>query len=557
VDIISLQERRATFKPASGQKSISAQISLDCLQAEGIEITEPVAPEFSSILTVDAVRFVAKLVRQFSTRRLALLQRRVTIQARLNSGTLPSFLPETEEIRKASWKISPIPSDLQDRRVEITGPASDTKMVINALNSGASVFMADFEDAQSPTWNNILRGQINLRDAVNGTIEYVSNEGKIYHLHTVTSTLVVRPRGWHLQEKHFLVDGQPISASLFDFGLYFYHNVTPLLNKGTGPYFYLPKLENHLEARLWNDVFLFSQQELRISPGTIKATVLIETILAAFEMDEILYELQQHSAGLNCGRWDYIFSIIKKFHKQSAFVQPERSSITMDKSFLAAYVKLLIKTCHRRGAQAIGGMSAFIPIKNDDLANRTALDKVRADKEREASEGHDGTWVAHPGLVSVAKEVFDKRMSGMNQFHVLRQDDKITPADLLAITKGEITENGLRLNINIALQYIGSWLRGNGAVPLYNLMEDTATAEISRAQVWQWIHHKATMADGRTVTLELVLQLVREEIVNIRSSVGDQRYHAGNFEVAKTIFEELITDENFIDFLTVPAYEYL
>lgn len=557
MEIISIHTTQSTLDIPRHHKLNPNQVYPNSLQAEGIEVTASLPSEYSEILTADALRFVAKLVRQFSTRRLALLQRRVTIQARLNSGSTPTFLPETEEIRKASWKIAPLPSDLQDRRVEITGPASDIKMVINALNSGANVFMADFEDAQSPTWENTIQGQINLRNALNGTITYVNADRKVYRLNTTVATLMVRPRGWHLPEKHVLIDGQPISASLFDFGLFFYHNFATLLRKGTGPYFYLPKIENHLEARLWNDVFLFAQQELGIPPGTIKATVLIETILAGFEMDEILYELQEHSAGLNCGRWDYIFSVIKKFHNNKSFILPERSLITMDKGFLAAYVKLLIKTCHRRGAQAMGGMSAFIPIKNDDVANQAALEKVRIDKEREATEGHDGTWVAHPGLVEVAKQVFDKRMPGMNQFHILRQEDKITSADLLSIPKGHITENGLRSNINIGIQYIEAWLHGSGAVPLNNLMEDAATAEISRAQVWQWIRHHAVLADGRTVSLQFVQELIKEEVENIRVSVGSQRYHAGNFEAARKLFEELVACGNFADFLTLSAYEYL
>ncbi len=527
------------------------------LLVEGVELLADCPADFATILTPGAIRFVARLSRQFSTRRLALLQRRVTVQAKLNAGDMPSMLSRTEAMRKGSWTISPIPADLEDRRVEITGPAGDAKMVINALNSGASVFMADFEDAQAPTWENTIAGQLNLYNAIRGTIAYAGPAEKSYRLDPHVAVLMVRPRGWHLVEKHFMVDGRPMSASLFDFGLFFFHNAKALLEKGTGPYFYLPKIENHLEAALWNDVFLFAQKDLGIPSGTIKATVLIESILAAFEMDEILYELREHSAGLNCGRWDYIFSFIKKFHQNKYFLLPERGQITMDKGFLSAYVRLLIQTCHRRGAHAIGGMAAQIPIRNDEEASCAASAKVRTDKEREVREGHDGTWVAHPGLVRVAKEIFDRHMPGKNQLHVMRDADVITAQDLLNVPQGQISEAGLRKNVDVAIQYLEAWLRGTGAVPLYHLMEDTATAEISRAQLWQWIHHNAEMADGKPVTLDLVKTIMAEELRAIRRTVGDERYGAGKYELAGSIVDNLISQKEFREFLTIPAYDYL
>ena len=464
----------------------------------------------TEILTPEANSFLTKLAREFEPRRQELLKRRHLRQQQIDAGQMPDFLPETAHIRAAEWKVAPIPHDLLDRRVEITGPV-DRKMIINALNSGANVFMADFEDSNSPTWQNNLEGQFNLRDAVEGTIGYVSPEGKRYELNPRVATLMVRPRGWHLVERHFLVDGEPISGSLFDFGLFFFHNAKNLIRKGTGPYFYLPKMESHLEARLWNDVFCFAQDELGISRGTIRATVLIETILAAFEMDEILYELREHSAGLNCGRWDYIFSFIKKFRNRPDFVLPDRSIVTMDKHFLKSYVDLLIQTCHRRGIHAMGGMAAQIPIKNDPAANEKALDKVRQDKLREVRAGHDGTWVAHPGLVPVAKEVFDAHMKEPNQIARRRDDVHVTAEDLLAVTEGQITEEGLRWNIDVGLQYLESWLRGSGCVPIYNLMEDAATAEICRAQVWQWVRHSARLSDGRPVTQEMVRRMIAEQ----------------------------------------------
>ena len=524
---------------------------------EGIEITGQVTPAFAEILTPEAMGFVAKLARAFEGRREELLQRRAQRQAEIDAGKMPDFLPETEHIRSGSWTIAPVPADLQDRRVEITGPV-DRKMVINALNSGAKVYMADFEDAHSPTWEATIQGQINVRDAINGTISYIGPEGKQYALQEKLATLVVRPRGWHLPEKHVRIDGQLISGGLFDFGLYFFHNAKTLLQKGTGPYFYLPKMENHHEARLWNDVFVLAQQELGIPQGTIKATVLIETILAAFEMDEILYELREHSSGLNCGRWDYIFSAIKKFRNIPTFVLPDRAQVTMTTHFMRSYSLLAIKTCHRRNAHAMGGMAAQIPIKNDPVANEEAMARVRADKEREANDGHDGTWVAHPGLVAVAMAEFDKVMPQPNQIERKREDVHVTAADLLAVPEGTITEGGLRLNISVSLQYMEAWLRGSGSVPINNLMEDAATVEISRAQIWQWIHHpKGILSDGRKVTVELFRQIAAEELQKIRSAVGEQNYASRKFDRAAQLLDEIITDEQFVEFLTLPAYRYL
>ena len=499
------------------------------------------------ILTPEAAEFLTLLARRFESRRQELLSRRQTRQREIDGGKMPAFLTETENIRKADWKVAPIPKDLLDRRVEITGPV-DRKMIINALNSGASVFMADFEDSNSPTWQNNVEGQLNLRDAVKGTIEFVSPEGKRYQLSATPATLMVRPRGWHLQERHFLVDGKPISASLFDFGLYLFHNAENLLAKGTAPYFYLPKLESHLEARLWNDVFCFAQEELGIPRGTIRATVLIETILAAFEMDEILYELREHSAGLNCGRWDYIFSFIKKFRNLPGFVLPDRATLTMDRHFLKSYVDLLIQTCHRRGIHAMGGMAAQIPIKNDPAANEKALEKVRQDKLREVRAGHDGTWVAHPGLVPIAKEIFDAGMPQPNQINHSKPAVHVTADDLLCVASGEITAEGLRWNIDVGLQYLESWLRGSGCVPIYNLMEDAATAEICRAQVWQWVKHGAKLNDCRAVTHEMV-----------RSVVDEQANKLGGAKMteAARLFLEMMTRSDFPEFLTSVAYDYI
>ena len=501
----------------------------------------------SRILTPEASAFLNRMARKFESRRQELLSRRRIRQQQIDKGQLPDFLPATASIREREWTVAPIPHDLLDRRVEITGPV-DRKMIINALNSGANVFMADFEDSTSPTWQNNLEGQLNLRDAVEGTISYVSPEGKRYELIPPVATLVVRPRGWHLDERHFPVDGKPISASLFDFGLYFFHNARQLIRSGTGPYFYLPKMESHLEARLWNDVFCFAQDELRVPRGTIRATVLIETILAAFEMDEILYELREHSAGLNCGRWDYIFSFIKKFRNRPDLVLPDRSVVSMDKHFLKSYVDLLIQTCHRRGIHAMGGMAAQIPIKNDPVANEKALDKVRQDKLREVHAGHDGTWVAHPGLVPIAKEIFDTHVNGANQIHLRRDDVRVTTNDLLAVTEGPITEEGLRWNIDVGLQYLESWLRGSGCVPIYNLMEDAATAEICRAQVWQWVRHGAKLSDGRPVSREMVRNVIAEQQSKLKGS---------RMSEAAEIFERMMTSPDFAEFLTLVAYDYI
>jgi malate synthase len=523
----------------------------------GVEVTGPEMPASARVLTPEALAFLAKLARSFAARRESLLRRRSEVQAALDGGWLPDFLPETASVRQGDWTISPVPADLQDRRVEITGPV-DRKMVINALNSGARVYMADFEDAHAPTWEATLQGQLNLQDAVRGTIDYTAPDGKRYALNPAVATLIVRPRGWHLVEKHVRVDGKPISAALFDFCLFVYHNARALLAKGTGPYFYLPKLENHLEARLWNDVFVHAQQELGLARGTIKATVLIETILAAFEIDEILYELREHMCGLNCGRWDYIFSFIKKFRKRGEWVLPDRSLVTMRTHFLRCYSLLVIKTCHRRGAHAMGGMAAQIPIKNDAEANAAALAKVREDKLREVGDGHDGTWVAHPGLVPVALEVFNQGMPGPNQLSVLRDDFRATARDLLEVPRGAITESGLRINVNVGLLYLESWLRGNGCVPIYNLMEDAATAEICRAQVWQWIRHAGgVLQDGRKVTVPLFRQVLSEEMAKIKAMVGADAFASGRYEPAAQILDDIITNDQFVEFLTLPAYEHL
>jgi malate synthase len=526
------------------------------LAEEGIVVTRPVSGEQAEILSPDAVRFVADLARRFTARRNELLKFRAIRQHEIDAGHFPDFLAETRTVREADWQVAPIPSDLSDRRVEITGPV-DRKMVINALNSGASTYMADFEDSNSPTWDNCVQGQVNLRDAVRRTIDFTSPEGKNYRLNDKTATLLVRPRGWHLDERHFRVDGVPVSAGLFDFGLFFFHNASELVERGSGPYFYLPKMESHLEARLWNDVFLHAQDALGVPRGTIRATVLIETILAAFEMDEILYELRDHSSGLNCGRWDYIFSFIKRFRGHRAFVLPDRALVTMDRHFLKSYVDLLVRTCHRRGIHAMGGMAAQIPIKNDPLANDAALERVRADKLREVRAGHDGTWVAHPALVAVARDVFDAYMKTPNQIRTAREDVAVTALDLLTVPEGEITERGLRTNINVGVLYLESWLRGAGCVPLYNLMEDAATAEISRAQVWQWLRHGARMDDGRTVTRDLVHAIVKQEIDRIRETVGEEAFAAGRYETASKLFVQMMTLEDFVEFMPSFAYDFL
>ncbi|WP_342612583.1 malate synthase A [Terriglobus roseus] len=474
-------------------------------------------------------------------------------QAHLDAGERPDFLPETASIRSAAWRCAPIPADLQDRRVEITGPV-ERKMVINALNSGAKVFMADFEDSTTPTWTNLLEGQANLRDAVRRTITFEAPEtGKSYKLNEKTAVLFVRPRGWHLPEQHMIVDGEPMSGSLFDFGLYLFHNATELLARGSGPYFYLPKMESHLEARLWNDAIVFAQNYIGVPQGSVRATVLIETILATFEMDEILYELRDHSAGLNCGRWDYIFSFIKKLAADKTILLPDRGQVTMATHFMRSYSKLAIKTCHHREISAMGGMSAFIPIKSDPEANERALAQVRADKEREAGDGHDGTWVAHPGLVPIAMEVFDRLMPGPNQIDKKLDDYTATATDLLQIPTGQITEAGLRQNVAVGLGYVEAWLRGIGCVPLFNLMEDAATAEISRAQLWQWVHHGAVLADGRAVTADLVDSVIDDELSKTRSAVDAKRFAA--YERAALMMRDLVRSDRFTDFLTLPAYE--
>ncbi|MBS1552465.1 MAG: malate synthase A [Bacteroidetes bacterium] len=521
---------------------------------DNIQINGILNEQYREILTDEALNFISKLQKKFNRQRTDLLNKRVLIQEEINSGKMPGFPEETASVRNSEWKVAAIPEDLIDRRVEITGPVG-RKMIINALNSGANVFMADFEDSNSPTWSNIIEGQINLRDAIDGSISFKSPEGKVYILKEKTAVLMVRPRGWHLEEKNVMLDKEPFSGSLFDFGLYFFHNAKKLIDKGSGPYFYLPKLENYSEARLWNDVFNFAQDELGIPRGTIRATVLIETILAAFEMDEILYELKDHSAGLNCGRWDYIFSFIKKFRMFNEFVLPDRSQVTMKVHFLRSYSRLLIKTCHRRGIHAMGGMAAQIPIKNDEKANEEALKKVREDKEREAGDGHDGTWVAHPGLIQIAKEVFDKLMPAENQINIGREKVDISSEDLLTIPEGTITENGLRQNINVSIQYLEAWLNGNGCVPIYNLMEDAATAEISRAQIWQWIHHKkGVLNDGRKVTEELYHNIVTEELEKIKKLVGEKIFNEGKYILATELFNQLSTDKNFNEFLTLTAY---
>lgn len=530
---------------------------LATMSKQAIRVEGPLVEGLDHVLTPAALGFIADLVRRFRERIDALVERRRERQVRFNGGARPDFLPETASIRSGAWKVAPAPADLQDRRVEITGP-TDRKMIINALNSGAQVFMADFEDANSPTWANAVGGQQNLIDAVRRTISHVQPEtGRRYALNARTATLMVRPRGLHLTERHCLVDNRPVPAALFDFGVFFFHNARYLIQEGTGPYFYLPKLESHLEARLWNDVFLHSQAALNIPDGTTKATVLIETLPAVFEMDEILHALREHSAGLNCGRWDYIFSAIKTLRGDAKFVLPDREQVTMEVPFLRAYTQLLIQTCHRRGAHAMGGMAAQIPIKDDPEANDAALAKVRADKLREVREGHDGTWVAHPGLVTVAREVFDREMKGPNQIARQREDVNVSADVLLEPPPGTRTERGLRHNIRVGIQYLEAWLRGQGCVPLYHLMEDAATAEICRAQVWQWLRHRAALEDGRPVTLSLVQRLIAEELSRLREAVGPGRFDRSRFAGARAIFERVTTSQDLEEFLTIPAYDML
>src|SRR5437879_5425655 len=509
------------------------------------------------VLTPLALQLLASLHRRFNPRRLELLAAREHRQAELDAGELPAFLPGTADVRAAEWRVSSVPADLQDRRVEITGPV-DRKMIINALNAPVRAFMADFEDSCSPTWENVIHGQVNLSDAIRRTISYSDPAtGKIYRLGERTATLIVRPRGWHLPEKHVRINGEPVSAALFDFALFIANNHEALARRGSGPYFYLPKMESHLEARLWNDVFLAAQDALGLARGTIKATVLIETILAAFEMDEILHELREHSAGLNCGRWDYIFSFIKKFRNRAEFLLPDRATVTMERHFLKSYVDLLIKTCHRRGVHAMGGMAAQIPIRDDPAANEAAMARVRADKLREAHAGHDGTWIAHPGLAQIAREAFDSVMRGPNQLQVLRSEVNVAPSDLLRVPHGEITEGGLRGCIRVGVQYIEAWTSGSGSGPHYNLMEDAATAEICRAQLWQWLRHGARTSDGRPVTVERFDRLLTEELDRIHEEVGPARLASGVFPTAARLFEQMTKQETFDEFLTLPAYELL
>jgi malate synthase len=517
-----------------------------------LEIRGPDVPGQDRILTPEAMGFVEQLLRRFGPRREQLLARRREIQRRLRSGESPDFLPETAEIRAAEWSVAPAAPDLTDRRVEITGPV-ERKMMINALNSGARVFMADFEDALSPPWTNVVAGQVNCLEAVRRTLEYASPEGKRYALNERLATLVVRPRGWHLEEKHLLLDGRPVSASLVDFGFYFFHNARELLARGSGPYFYLPKLESHLEARLWNEVFNAAQDALAVPRGAIRATVLVETILAAFEMEEILYELREHAAGLNAGRWDYLFSMIKNFRDRPEMVLPDRAQLTMTVPFMRAYTELLVRTCHRRGAHAIGGMAAFIPSRRDAEVNATALARVREDKGREAGDGYDGAWVAHPDLVPVVQEVFDRVLGERpHQKGRQRDDVRVTRKELLdvRVQEGRVTEAGVRGNVSVGLQYLEAWLRGSGAVAINNLMEDTATAEIARAQLWQWIRHGSRTEDGQPVTLDRVKAMIREELGRLEAAApGENR-----LAEAAGLLDALVEAREFPEFLTLQAY---
>ncbi|MEA5139496.1 malate synthase A [Arcicella rigui] len=525
----------------------------------GVEILKEITLAQAEILSEDALIFIRDLHRVFNKQRKTLLAKRESLQEEINNGKKLDFLESTAAIRSSDWSVAPIPADLQDRRTEITGPV-DRRMVINALNSGAKVFMADFEDANTPSWNNVLDGQINLHDAIRKQIDFTAENGKFYSLKEKVAVLKVRPRGWHMEENHVLIDGEPMSASLFDFGLFFFHNAWELVKRGSGPYFYLPKMESHLEARLWNEVFIFAQEAIEMPQGTIKVTVLIETITAAFEMDEILYELRQHIAGLNAGRWDYIFSCIKKFHRFSDCILPDRSQVTMSVPFMRAYAKLLVKTCHRRKAHAMGGMSAYIPSRKDENINKLAFEKVNADKELEAKTGFDGTWVAHPDLVPVALIPFNKALGDKpNQKHILLENEVIQASELtnFNIPDASITEAGIRMNIQVGILYIESWLRGIGAAAIHNLMEDAATAEISRAQLWQWIHHKAKTYYGVTIDISMFKFLLADEIQKIKHMVGDDNYFNGKFFDAINLFDKLVTQENFDLFLTTEAYTTL
>jgi len=536
---------------------MSTSAHITATRIPGLEILGPIRPGYDRILSPRALDFVADLTRRFRSRLADLMNVRAERQMFLDSGATLDFMGDTAPIRDGAWTVAALPPDLLRRTVEITGPV-ERKMVINALNSGANCFMADFEDSNAPTWDNNVQGQNNLYDAVRRTIEYTDpTSGKEYRLNETTATLLVRPRGLHLPERHLLIDGKPVPGCLFDFGLYIFHNARALLGRGTGPYFYLPKLQSHREARLWNDVFIRAQELLGIPRGTIKATVLIETLPAAFQMDEILFELRDHSAGLNCGRWDYIFSFIKTRRNEPQAILPDRSQVTMEQPFMRAYTQLCVRTCHRRGVHAMGGMAAQIPIKNDPEANGRAIEKVRADKLREVMDGHDGTWVAHPGLVSVAREVFETVMPGPNQLERRREDVHATAADLLEVPQGTRTEEGLRLNVRVGIQYTEAWLRGNGCVPLYNLMEDAATAEISRSQVWQWVRHAATLEDGRKIDADLLRAVTDDEMKRIESEIGAERFRRGRFQEARELFERLSTQERLEDFLTLPAYQLL
>jgi malate synthase len=525
-----------------------------------IELAGAIEPEYESVLTPDALAFVAELHRRFDGRRQELLALRAERRERLRAGEKLDFRGDTRDIREDDWRVAPAPDDLQQRWVEITGP-TDRKMTINALNSGADGFMADFEDSSAPTWRNMIEGHINLRDAIDGSIAYDGSDGRHYSLNDETATLLVRPRGWHLPERHLLLDGSAASGSLFDFGLYVFHCAPRLLARGSGPYFYLPKMESHLEARLWNDAFCFAQDALGIERGTIKATVLIETLPAAFEMDEILFELREHSAGLNAGRWDYIFSAIKCFPERPEMVLPDRGDVTMTVPFMRAYTELLAATCHRRGAHAMGGMAALIPSRNDEEANEKALAGVRADKEREVKQGYDGTWVAHPDLVPVAREVFERGLGGKpNQLERLRDDVSVEASDLLdlASTPGAITSAGLRTDVSVGFQYISFWLTGRGAAAINSMMEDAATAEISRSQIWQWVRHGVSLSDtGQKVTRELVREVLDEETAKIRDAVGDETWQAGRPDQTREIFELVALSDELLEFLTLVAYEYL
>lgn len=533
--------------------NIAKNLLQDTLPA-GLEIHANISPAFAEILTPAALTFLVSLARKFESTRQTLLAKRDARQKEFDAGVLPDFLPDTKNIREGQWVVASVPADIQDRRVEITGP-TDRKMVINALNCGANTFMADFEDANCPTWHNMIDGQINLRDANARTITLEQN-GKSYKINDKPAVLFPRPRGWHLDEKHVTLDGKSISGAIFDFALYFFHNVKTLLARGSGVYLYLPKIESHLEARLWNDVFVMAQAELGVPQGSIKGTVLIETIVAVFEMDEILYELREHSAGLNIGRWDYIFSAIKKFRLNKNFCLADRAQVNMLAPFMRAYALTLIKTCHKRQAFAMGGMAAQIPIKNDPAANDAAFEKVRLDKVREVTDGCDGTWVAHPGLVAVAKAVFDEHMPTPNQIYKQRDDIHYTASDLLDFRpEAPITEAGVRNNIQVGIQYLGSWLGGNGCVPIFNLMEDAATAEISRSQVWQWIRSpKGVLDDGRKVSKEIVKMLIADELTKTPGIAGQAAYAAGKYVEGAAMFEELVMDDNYEEFLTLPAY---